>query len=131
MDMHMDGKTAFSNLGTSVALSGNGEQVMGGAPTEGYATVYQLTETASPTSSPTREPSSGSKGRGSGGGKGASFIRVIFNIAIAGLVMFAIVKIIMVVRNRRSLARFQATAVNDLEMAPHGVAEDGETRDVI
>jgi hypothetical protein len=129
MDMFMDGKTAFSNLGFSVALSGNGEQVMGGAPTEGYATVYQLTETASPTSSPTREPSSGR--RGGGGGKGASFLRVMFNIAIAGLVMFAIVKIIMVVRNRRSLARFTATAVNDLELAPHGVAEDGETRDVI
>ena len=84
MDMHMDGKTAFSNLGTSVALSGNGEHVMGGAPTEGYVTVYQLTRTASPSSSPTREPSE----TGSGGGKGASSIRVIFNIAIAGLVMF-------------------------------------------
>jgi hypothetical protein len=130
MDMDIDGKTAFSNLGSSVALSGDGEQVMGGAPTEGYATVYQLTKTASPTSSPTRERSSGSKGQGGGGGKGSSFIRVIFNIAIVGLVMFAIVKIIVVVRNKRSLARFQATAVNDLEMAPHGVPE-GETRDVI
>ena len=130
MDVDIDGKTAFSNLGYSVAISGDGEQVIGGAPMEGYATVYQLAETASPTSSPTLPPSKGKRG---GGGKRSSFIRVIFNIAIAGLVMFAIVKIIMVIRHRRSLATFQPTAVNDLEMemTPNGVPAEGETRDII
>ena len=128
MQLDIDGKKAYNNLGASVALSGDGQQVMGGAPTEGYATVYQLAKTASPTSSPTFSPD---VKRTSAPRKKITWFAITFLIVFSGLLVFAAVKILLFVRNKRSLASFQATAADDLEMTPHGVPTDGDTRDVI
>eukprot|EP00979_Chaetoceros_neogracilis_P000385 scaffold90_cov223-Chaetoceros_neogracile.AAC.4 len=126
MELDIDGKKAYSNLGFSVALSGDGTQVMGGAPTEGYATVYQLAETAAPTTSPTPPPPKSDPTP-----KTAKWYTVIFGILFIGLVVFIVFKITLWLLNRRSLAKFQSTAADDLELTPHGVPTDGETRDII
>lgn len=130
MDIDIYGKTSYNHLGKSVALSGNGRQVMGGAPTDGYATVYQLAETAPPTSSPTAPPkvNTSVKKRNAFG----EFVRVVFILALCGIIAFAVYKVVKVLRRRRAGGSFEPTSPTDLEMTPHGVPEEaGEERDVI
>ena len=62
--LEIEGKKEFSHLGSSVAVTGDGYQVIGGAPTEGYASVYGLSKTAPPTMSPTPAPKIKSASRG-------------------------------------------------------------------
>lgn len=129
MNIDIFGKSSYSHLGKSVALSGNGQQVMGGAPTEGYATVYLLAETAPPTSSPTAAPkvkSPGKKRNAFG-----EFIRVVLLIALCGMIAFAVFKIVQGVRRRQARGSFEPTTPTDLEMTPHGVPVQGDERDVI
>lgn len=113
MDAEIDGKSSFNNLGMSVAISGNGEQVMGGAPTEGYATVYMLAETAPPTMAPTPGPKSHSK---------VHPLRVIFSILVLSLLVFGVYKAIQFLVRKRQTSSFQAAPPSDLEMTPHGDA---------
>lgn len=114
MDIDIYGKSSYNHLGKSVALSGNGQQVMGGAPTEGYATVYQLAETAPPTSSPTAAPKvqSAGKKRNTFG----EFIRVVLILALCGIIAFAVFKIVKGVRRRQTGGSFEPTTPTDLEM---------------
>ena len=51
--VEIEGRAEYSHQGSSVALSGDGYQVMGGAPTGGYVSVYTLALTAPPTLAPT------------------------------------------------------------------------------
>jgi len=112
MDAEIDGKSSFNNLGMSVAISGNGEQVMGGAPTEGYATVYMLAETAPPTMAPTPGPKSAK----------VHPLRVIFYILVLSFLAFAVYKAIQFLVRKRQTSSFQAAPPSDLEMTPHGDA---------
>jgi len=118
MGLDINGKSAYNHLGESVAISANGHQVIAGAPDEGYATVYELTLTASPTSSPTAFPQGGEPdGAGTGGKSGpskfTSFVRFVLIVAVIVFGLFAAFKGVQAYRNKgRS---FQAPS--DLEMS--------------
>jgi hypothetical protein len=128
MNIDIAGKSAYNHLGMSVALSGDGQQVIGGAPTEGYATVYQLALTAPPTSSPTPAPpvTKPKKKKNTFG----EFIRVVLILALCGIIAFAIFKGFKVYRNRQA-GSFEPTTPTDLEMTPHGVPVERDERDVL
>ena len=125
-DVKIEGKKEYSHQGSSVAVSGDGDQVMGGAPQEGYASVYTLAITAPPTMAPTTESERKEKRGGHKGNKGASvkgrsgfatFILVVFSIGIIGVAGFFVVKGVIYYRNKRStMAAFQPTPNTDLEL---------------
>lgn len=120
-DVNVVGKTEYSNQGSSVALSGNGYQVMGGAPTEGYASVYTLAKTAPPTMSPTEFHERGKHERDHSKGKPkrsgfATFVLVVFLISFIGAGGFLAFKGLVYYRNKRSMAAFQPTPNTDLEL---------------
>jgi hypothetical protein len=118
------GKVEYSHQGTTVYLSSDGRQVMGGAPTEGYVSVYTLADTPPPTSAPTDEPESEEKGKpGSttspkknGSGGFANFIFVMFVITVVCATSFLAFKGVMHYRNKRTLQAFQPTPNTDLEL---------------
>jgi hypothetical protein len=128
-DFTLGGKVEYSHQGTTVYLSSDGRQVMGGAPTEGYVSVYTLAftppPTSAPTSAPTEEPKSQDKGKpGSNtspekrkGRSGfANFILVMFIISVVCATGFLAFKGVMHYRNKRTLEAFQPTPNTDLEL---------------
>lgn len=131
MDLEVEGKSAYNHLGASVAISGEGFQVIAGAPEEGYATVYVLAKTAPPTQSPTEgihnkpeKKPDGSEAPSRGRSGFGTFILVIFIIAVCGGVGFAVFKGVVYLKNKRSsgnLTAFEPTARNELEMREHSI----------
>lgn len=124
-NVKIEGKAEYGHQGSSVALSGDGYQVMGGAPEEGYVSVYMLAKTAPPTLAPTtyeeclncahddvKKADDGSRGRGGF----AKFILVIFIISIVAAAGSLAFKGVLHYRNKRSMGVFQPTANTDLEL---------------
>lgn len=133
MHVEIDGKKAYSNMGFSVDISGDGYQVIGGAPTEGYASVYTLEKTAPPTPAPTPDPeNSKSTDDDNGGGRRsgfATFVLVVFIISLLTAAMWFVFKFVQYYRKRRNAASFERhhyTNNNAIELRQVEVVDEGE-----
>lgn len=126
------GKKPYSHQGSSVALSGDGYEVIGGAPTEGYVSVFMLARTAPPTPAPTdynpydaNEKEEGGRHRRSGF---ATFILVIFIISLVIASAFLVFKGVLYYRNKRSFTQAPNT---DLELRNVERSEPGADAGVV
>lgn len=109
MGLEVDGKYSFNHLGSSIGISGDGTQVIAGAPTEGYATVYTFTDEPPVTPSPEEEKEGGNSALG-------NFVRFMFYALFIGAIVFGLLKCVEFYRNRRAMAQFEVAATHDLEM---------------
>jgi len=100
-NLDIDGDEAFDELGTSVSISYDGTRVAAGAPGgDGYAKVYQLSDTLPPTYAPTPSPTppptehherkpteEGGIGKTRGGGQGRSvWLTFLFLVIVPGTI---------------------------------------------
>ena len=119
--LEIEGKVEYSHQGSSVGLSGDGYQVIGGAPTEGYASVYTLEKTAPPTMAPTVEREIDVSGGRSGF---AAFVLVIFFISLIAATVWFVFKGVVYYRNKSRQDHYPNN--NGVEMRQVEVIDEGE-----
>ncbi len=143
--LDVDGKNAFDELGSSIAISFDGHRVVGGAPgNTGYAKIYELKYTAEPTQAPTRPPSRPTSGNPTvGTGKYNNNPRIrpiwltIFYMLLIGLSIYAVAKGFLYYRARSAYKSGfepsnEVTHANDLELSPNvNGPTTADTRDII
>jgi hypothetical protein len=113
MGFDMEGNEAFDGLGQSVSISGDGLEVIVGAPDGGYALSYHLLETRAPTQAPIND--SKSKGPSVGVRRFGKFVQIIIILAISTLAVFGAFRGYQYLKRKRE-ARSIPVPGNDLEM---------------
>ncbi len=135
----MEGLEAGDRFGSSVAISGDGHIIIGGAPYgSGYAKIYKLDYTAPPTPAPTYHPLSLEK-------KKENSVWIVFLISTFSFLTLGMVLVLMKsLRNRRN-QNFTGVRTDEdglemagsdmqtasVEMRPNVVSSSGESVDII
>lgn len=112
MGFDMEGNEAFDGLGQSVSISGDGLEVIIGAPDGGYAVSYHLLATRAPTQAPVDAKS---RGPSLGVRRFGKFVQIIIIVAIVTLAVFGAFKGYQYWKRKRE-SRSIAVPGNDLEM---------------
>jgi len=113
MGFDIEGNESFDGLGQSVSISGDGLEVIIGAPDGGYALSYHLLETRAPTQAPVNDPKS--RGPSLGVRRFGKFMQIMIILAIVTLALFGALKGYQYLKRKREMRSIPVPG-NDLEM---------------
>ena len=141
-DAKIKGKGEFAHQGYSVSVSGDGTEVIAGAPMRGYASVYTLASTAPPTMAPStanerkhkgaehgdhQKKKRGNNGNNTGPTNGfGTFVLVIFIVGVVGASGFFATKgVIYLHQKRKTRTSFQPAPNTDMSCLNEEIVSDG------